>query len=169
MHLPLPQSLASKSPSSLLGYDIERDRDRRLIKVTNVAKINEIVSLFPHVTKYKRNIPIPTTGYLVNDYDFEQIPPAESAFLTKPDITLYMQIVGVLIWIQGVRRPDILFATLYLSWFTQKPRHHHLNMAYYCLGYLSTTKRITSSSWWHIASLDTQQHRCLFGHWSSPS
>ena len=134
-------SVPSKSPSSLLGYEIIRDRHRRLIKVTNVAKINEIVSLFPHVTKYKRNIPIPTTGYLVNDYDFEQIPPAESAFLTKPDITLYIQIVGVLIWIQGVR-PDILFAILYLNWFTQKPRHHHLNMAYYCLGYLSTTKEL---------------------------
>ena len=129
----------SKNPSSLLGYEIERDRDRRLIKVTNIAKIQEIVSLFPHVTKNKRNIPIPTTGYLVNDYDFDQLSPSESAFLPKPDITLYMQIVGVLIWIQGVR-PDILFATLYLSWFTQKPRQHHFNMAYYCLGYLYTTK-----------------------------
>ena len=125
----------------MLGYEIERDRDRHLIKVTNVAKINEIVSLFPNVTTYKCNIPIPTTGYLVNDYDFEQLPPAESAFLTKPDITLYMQIVGVLIWIQGIR-PDILFATLYLSWFTQKSLQHHLNMAYYCLGYLSTTKEL---------------------------
>ena len=50
-----------------------------------------------------------------------------------------MQLVGVLIWIQGVR-PDILFAVLYLSWFTQKPRQHHLNMAHYCLGYLYTTQ-----------------------------
>jgi hypothetical protein len=51
-----------------------------------------------------------------------------------------MQLVGVFIWIQGVR-PDVLFAVLYLSWFTQKPRHH-LNMAYYVLGYLYTTQNI---------------------------
>ena len=78
---------------------------------------------------------------LLDDSDFEQIPANESAFLTKPDITLYMQLVGVFIWIQGVR-PDVLFAVLYLSWFTQKPRQHHLNMAYYVLGYLYTTQNI---------------------------
>ena len=49
-----------------------------------------------------------------------------------------MQIVGSLIWIQ-ILRPDILFAVLYLSWFTYKPRQHHLSMAYYCIGYLYTT------------------------------
>ena len=52
-----------------------------------------------------------------------------------------MQLVGVFIWIQAVR-PDILFAVLYLSWFTQKPRQHYLNMAYYILGYLCTTQHI---------------------------
>jgi hypothetical protein len=49
-----------------------------------------------------------------------------------------MQIVGSLIWIQ-ILRPDILVAVLYLSWFTYKPRQHHLSMAYYCIGYLFTT------------------------------
>ena len=130
-----------KNPAGVLGYEIERDRERKLIKVTNKAKINEVASLFPQATKHKRNVPIPTTGYLVHDSDFEQIPANDSAFLTKPDITLYMQLVGVFIWIQGVR-PDVLFAVLYLSWFTQKPRQHHLNMAYYVLGYLYTTQNI---------------------------
>ena len=130
-----------KNPSSVLGYEIERDRERKLIKVTNQAKIAEVAAMFPHATKHKRNVPIPTTGYLVHDQDFEQLSAQDSAFLTKPDITLYMQLVGVFIWIQGVR-PDVLFAVLYLSWFTQKPRQHHLNMAYYVLGYLYTTQNI---------------------------
>ena len=129
----------AKNPASVLGYEIERDRERKLIKVTNKSKINEVASLFPQATKHKRNVPIPTTGYLVHDHDFEGIPATESAFLAKHEITLYMQLVGVFIWIQGVR-PDVLFAVLYLSWFTQKPRQHHLNMAYYCLGYLYTTQ-----------------------------
>ncbi len=41
------------------------------------------------------NVPIPTTGYLVHDHDFDQLPAHDSAFLSsKPDITLYMQLVG---------------------------------------------------------------------------
>ncbi len=130
-----------KNPSSVLGYEIERDRERKLIKVTNQAKIAEVAAMFPHAIKHKRNVPIPTTGYLVHDQDFEQLPAQDSAFLTKPDITLYMQLIGVFIWIQGVR-PDVLFEVLYLSWFTQKLRQHHLNMAYYVLGYLYTTQNI---------------------------
>ena len=103
-----------KNPSSVLGYEIERDRERKLIKVTNQAKIVEVAAMFPDATKHKRNVPKPTTGYLVHDQDLEQLPAQDSAFLTKPDITLYMQLVGVFIWIQGVR-PDVLFAVLYLS------------------------------------------------------
>ena len=113
-----------KTPAGVLGYEIERDRERKLIKVTNKAKINEVASLFPQATKHKRNVPIPSTEYLVHDSDFEQIPDNESAFLTtkKTDITLHIQLVGVfVVWIQGLR-PGILFAVLYLSWFTQKPR-----------------------------------------------
>ncbi len=109
------------------------DRERKLIKVTNTAKINEVASQFTQATKHKRNVSIPATGYLVHDSDFEQIPNIESAFLTKSYISLYMQLVGVFIWIQVVR-PDVLFAVLYLSWFTQKPRQYHLNIAYYVLG-----------------------------------
>ncbi len=86
------------NPASVLGYEIERDRERKLIKVTNKAKINEVATL----CSYPYNC------------DFDQIPATESAFLTKPDITLYMQLVGVFIWIQGVR-PDVLSAVLYLS------------------------------------------------------
>ncbi len=67
-----------KNSAGVLGYEIERDRERKLIKVTNKVKINEVASLFPQGTKH------PTTGYLVHDSDFEQIPANESAFLTKP-------------------------------------------------------------------------------------
>ena len=54
--------------------------------------------MFPHTTKNKRNVPIPTTGYLVHDRDFDQHPAAhDSVYLSKADITLYMQLVGVFI------------------------------------------------------------------------
>jgi hypothetical protein len=50
-----------------------------------------------------------------------------------------MSIVGSLIWIQGIRL-DIIFAVLYLSWFTQQPRQHHMNMALHVIGYLFSTR-----------------------------
>jgi hypothetical protein len=103
----------------------------------------EVAALFSQATKHKRNVPIPTTGYLVHDQDFDQLPATDSAFLSKPDITLYMQLVGVFIWIQQGVRPEVLFAALYLSWFTaQKPRQHHLNLANYVSGYLYTMQNI---------------------------
>jgi hypothetical protein len=49
--------------------------------------------------------------------------------------------VGSLIWIQGLRL-DTIFAVLYLSWNTKAPRQHHLDMAYYCIGYLYHTRNI---------------------------
>jgi hypothetical protein len=49
-----------------------------------------------------------------------------------------MSIVENLIWLSGIRL-DIIFTVMYLSWFMQKPRQHHLNMAYYCMEYLITT------------------------------
>jgi hypothetical protein len=124
-----------KNPSSVLDYEIERNKAHKLTKVTNNSKKTEVAALFPQAIKH-------TTGYLVHDQDFDQLSATDSAFLYKPDITLYMQlVVGVFIWIQRVRS-DILFVVQYLSWFTQKLRQHHLNMAYYVLGYLYTTQHI---------------------------
>jgi hypothetical protein len=59
--------------------------------------------------------------------------------LDRDEILEYMSIVGCLIWIQGIRL-DIIFAVLYLSWYTKAPLQHHLDMAYYCIGYLCTTR-----------------------------
>ena len=127
-----------KNYFSLLGMEIERDKDRRLIKVTMAKRIQELADTFPQSKSHRRTVPIPTSGYLVSDADFDHLPATHSAFLSKSDQLLFMQLVGSLVWIQGVR-PDILFAVLYLSWFTYQPRQHHLDMAYYCIGYLHTT------------------------------
>ncbi len=54
---------------------------------------------------------------------------------------LYMKIVGSLIWISGVRG-DILFAVMYLTWFTKQPCTHHQLMVLYVLSYLYNTKHI---------------------------
>ena len=72
-----------KNPSSVHGYEIERDKAHKLIKVTNKSKIAEVAALFPQAIKHKRNVPTPTTEYLVQDQDFDQLSATDSAFLYK--------------------------------------------------------------------------------------
>ena len=82
---------------------------------------------------------MPANGYIVRDHEIEVLSDNKQRKLNQEEITIYMAIVGSLIWIQGVRL-DIIFAVLYLSWFTKCPRHHHMDMAEYVIGYLNTTK-----------------------------
>ena len=87
-----------------------------------------------------KNIPMPTSGYIVKDYEFEEMKNVEQAeFLDTAGISEYMAIVGGLIWISGLRL-DITFATMYLAWNTKTPRKHHMRMARCVLSYLNATK-----------------------------
>lgn len=139
----------------LIGMEIERIPEKRIILVRMRNRINDLCKRFPYTIVKKNSItpdcpdgkvrqchvPMPTTGYLVEDHEFENVKSEQSRYLKIKEIEVYMSIVGCLIWIQGVRM-DIIFAVLYLSWFTKKPRVHHLDMAEYCIAYLNTTKDI---------------------------
>ena len=93
--------------SNLLGMELVRDRNRRIISVRMTQRIADLAAIFPQATLHKRNFPIPTSAYLVLDHDIDSLSSSASAFLTPTDRTTYMQIVGSLIWIQ-ILRPDIL-------------------------------------------------------------
>lgn len=139
----------------LIGMEIERIPEKRIILIRMRNRINDLCKRFPFAVAKKNTIttdcpagkmrhcavPMPTTGYLVEDHEFENSTPEQRRYLTLKEIEVYMSIVGCLIWIQGVRM-EIIFAVLYLSWFTKKPRVHHLDMAEYCVAYLNTTKDI---------------------------
>jgi hypothetical protein len=117
--------------------EIERDRSKRLIKVTMKRKINELAELLDiTASNKKRMVPIPSTGYIVEDYEYEQVGNEEKGvMLDTKEQKLYMKIVGCLLWIAGVRL-DITFAVMYLTWYTKSPRRHHLNMAFYLANFL---------------------------------
>ena len=123
----------------LLGMEITRCKEKQIVMLTMLGRINDLGKHYPEAIEKKRNVPMPKSGYLVKDHELDSLPPNKSALLDKTGIETYMSIVGCLIWIQGVRM-DIIFAVLYLSWFTKKPRKHHLAMAEYCIGYLYNTK-----------------------------
>jgi hypothetical protein len=137
----------------LLGMEIVRDKEKRIILVSMKKKIGELCAKYsraimknpgeqyPDGVLKKRTVPMPTTGYVVHEHELDKLPEDKRRFLTSSEMEVYMSIVGVLIWIQGVRF-DIIFTVLYLSWFTKKPRKHHMDMAEYCIGYLANTIEI---------------------------
>ena len=126
----------------ILGMELKRDRAKRIIKITMVRKITEVCARAEVDIDHNKKVPIPTSGYIVKDTEFETMENQEmSEFLDAGGITQYMVIVGGLIWISGLRF-DILFSTMYLAWNTKQPRKHHLKMARHVLSYLSTTKDI---------------------------
>ena len=122
----------------ILGMEFKRDRAKRIMKITMVRKISEVCVKAD--VDFVKHVPIPTSGYIVKDEEFEKMENQELAeFLDAGGITQYMVIVGGLIWISGLRF-DILFSTMYLAWSTKNPRKHHLKMARHVLAYLYTTK-----------------------------
>ena len=78
---------------------------------------------------------MPLSGYIVKDYEFDNMSTDMSSFLDARERLEYLAVVGGLLWISGIRH-DILFAVLYLTWSTKQPRNHHMKMAKYTLSYL---------------------------------
>ena len=129
-----------KNAERLLGMIVKRDYEKSLVLITMNERIDDLVKKYPKAILRTRNVPMPTSGYLVREHEIEEhLSDEDKRFLNEEEISEYMSIVGSLIWIQGIRL-DIIFAVLYLAWFTRCPRVHHMNMALYCIGYLNTTK-----------------------------
>jgi hypothetical protein len=123
----------------LLGMQITRHKDKHLVLLRLTNRIEDLEAKYPDEAKKKRSVPMPVNGFIVTDTDIESLSERDKKFLNKDETLTYMSIVGCLIWIQGIRM-DILFAVLYLSWYTQNPRYHHLKMAFCVIGYLTSTK-----------------------------
>ena len=75
-----------KNYCSLLGIEIERDKDRRLSKVTMAKRIEELADTFPQSKYHRRTVPIPTSGYLVSDAVFDHLPPRAAVLTDKRQV-----------------------------------------------------------------------------------
>lgn len=124
--------------SVILGMELERVRNKKVIKIIMKKKINELCYKHMNVIGKKRNVPMPTSGYIVREHELQMLSDHKIKSLSIEDISIYMSIVGTLIWLQGIRL-DIIFAVLYLSWNTKAPLQHHMDMANYVIGYLYNT------------------------------
>jgi len=126
----------------VLGMEFIRDRGKRVVKITMTGKICEVCQKTGIDLTRTKYIPMPQSGYIIKDYEFDSLLNKEDARqLSAQETMVYMGIVGGLIWITGLRL-DVLFATMYLAWNTKAPRAHHMRMAHYVLSYLYTTRTL---------------------------
>lgn len=127
----------------VLGMEIQRNHDKRIIMLSMTNKITDMTNKFKvnESMKRKRKVPMVSVDYIVKPEDLDSLPEHKREPLDAEGIAKYMAIVGVLIWISGVRF-DILFSVMYLSWYTQYPRQHHLDCAYRVMEYLEQSKLI---------------------------
>lgn len=122
-------------PKVVLGMEIERDYEHSIIKVYMRGKIRELAEKCEVLDSSVKHVPIPKSGYLVRESEFEGLPRGQGEFVGAKERQWYLVVVGCLIWLIGVRL-DITFATTYLAWATKSPRAHHIKMAKYVVSYL---------------------------------
>jgi hypothetical protein len=129
------------NPTKVLGLELKRNFAASTICVAMPDRIVELAEEHECTNAAVRHVPMPQSGYLVRDYEFEELPRGEGEMLGPEGVLQYMRIVGSLIWLTGVRL-DIIFATTYLAWFTKEPRKHHHKMARYVVEYLYQTRYV---------------------------
>lgn len=120
----------------VLGMELERDEENKVVLVTMTEKILEVCQKFNIAeTERKRHTPMPARGYLVHESDLETLSEEDRRPLNKKETSQYLTIVGSLVWLSGIRM-DIVFATMFLTWATKSPLVHHLKMSKQVLSYL---------------------------------
>jgi len=122
-------------PKVVLGMEIERDYEHSIIKVYMRGKIRELAEKCEVTSSTHKHVPIPKSGYIVRESEFEGLPRGQGELVGVKARQWYLEVVGCLIWLIGVRL-DITFATTYLAWSTKSPREHHITMAKYVVSYL---------------------------------
>ena len=130
------------NPVNVLGMEIERIESSCIVLLTmkqRIVDLAEVCNIDSNTRK--RSTPMPVSGYKLEESFPQNSTSEDDMYLPPEQIQRYMQIVGSLVWISGIRY-DISFAVLYLSWHTKQPRKHHLNMALYVVTYLYYTKDV---------------------------
>jgi hypothetical protein len=138
------------NPEKVLGMELSRNRIDRTITLSLNSKIEEMMDYIKSkgmIERYKLTegrfprIPMATEQAIIGDQLFEEDPTDDflASLCDKEGISEYLTLVGGHLWQLGVRW-DVLYAVLYLSWQTHKPRHHHMKVAVRLVMYMYDTR-----------------------------
>lgn len=112
-----------------LGMKIERDREARLLWLSQDAYVKKLVGRF-HMANGKANIPMRTDLKLTHANDEE---------MEQGSCYPYRELVGSLMYLACTSRPDIMYATSYLARFVAFHGERHWHEAKRVVKYLAST------------------------------
>jgi hypothetical protein len=116
----------------ILGVQVIRDRKKRIVKLDQAHYIREILSMYSMQQDKARKTSTPMNGY-------DSIRPAEQADL-RTDQKGYQTLIGKLMYLAILTRPDISFALGRLSQYLGDPAEFHMSAARHILKYLRSTQ-----------------------------
>ena len=124
---------------SFLGMQIFRDRSSKLISLSQPGYISTLMDKFKiDVTSNK--------SYPLSPMSSSDLLDPTPIYLSPLEQSLYMKIVGSVLFLSTRSRPDLSYTVNFLSLFMQKASQHHLNICYKLLRYIWATKSLTKIS-----------------------
>ena len=108
-----------------LGIKVERDWDRGTISLNQALYIQDTVSRFQHLKLDARTRAQTPCGENIKELT-KGAPDSEE---TTEVIDEYRSLVGALLWVANVTRPDISYAVSTLARFTACPERVHMKAA----------------------------------------
>jgi hypothetical protein len=116
-------------PQMFIGLNIQRDFERRRLKLVQTRHIEDLLATFDPLNKL-------TPAHTPMDSKANLSPDGSPPFHDK---VMYLRLVGSLLYLANATRPDIAYATSVLSKFNNAPTVNHNEAAYRVLRYLKTT------------------------------
>ena len=126
----------------LLGVGVTRDRSARTLSLSQELHVDDMIkrhASFAHAG-HSRKYDMPMEeGLILEASDCPTIDSPEHAALAAQR-TEYMAVIGGLLWLSNVTRPDISYAAGQLARFLSNPGERHIAAAARVLIYLDTTR-----------------------------
>jgi hypothetical protein len=120
------------SVTFFLGMEIQRDKSKGLLKLSQAKAVGQIVNQYGQAGCKSRSTPL-NSGISLSPKIEEQ---------DEFDASKYRTLVGSLLYVANCTRPDIAYAVGLLCRFMSKPGKEHWNAAISVVKYLSGTKTL---------------------------
>ena len=120
--------ITRSSGSYFVGMEIERDREKKTLKISQTAYVKKVLDRFKALNPKKSDTPVESGQVLSKEGVGDDVDPR-----------LYRELVGSLMYLSTISRPDLAFAVNHVARFMQTPKQSHFSAAVKILGYLSTT------------------------------
>ena len=120
-----------------IGVEIARDRDKKTLTLTQKGFITELATRYQGQAIESH---LPTGPLRKSVEEFEKLVPEDSDDNNKVSATTYMQMIGSILWVANMTRPDIAYYASRLAMYCKSPTKHHEYFALCVIGYLIKTK-----------------------------